>query len=115
MFTHSIPTLFSREQTEAIIALSKAAGDTSNAGLVKGVVEQSIRRANIAWLDDTGDAAWVMDKIVSAVAAANRDAFQFDITDFKERLQVAAYEERWKAIMTGIRTSGTARWPASAS
>jgi len=93
MFTHSISRLFSPEQTGAIIALSKSAREKGGAGLVKGIVVQSIRRAEIAWLDDTGDAAWVMDKIVDAVASSNRETFQFDITDFKERLQVAAYED----------------------
>ncbi|GGB52087.1 hypothetical protein GCM10011316_25120 [Roseibium aquae] len=92
MFTHTLSKLFNPEQTRAIIALSEASRQKQG-GLVGGVREHNIRRADISWLDDRGDAGWVMDKIVDAVAIANRERFQFDITDFKERLQVAAYHQ----------------------
>lgn len=92
MFTHSVETLFSKAQTTEIIRLSEA-GKTNRGELVGGIRHDNIRRAEISWLDDRGTAAWVMDRIVDAVAQANRDLFDFDITDFKEKLQVAAYDE----------------------
>ena len=92
MFTHSLPKLFSKPETQEIIRLSEE-GRQKRGGLVGGIRHDNIRRAEISWLDDQGSAAWVMDRIVDAVVRANRDSFQFDITDFKERLQVAAYDE----------------------
>lgn len=92
MFTHSIPALFSREETAEVIRLAEA-GRMARGGLVGGIQHHNIRRADISWLDDTGDAAWVMERIVQGVAEANRAAFDFAITDFHEKLQVAAYDE----------------------
>lgn len=93
MFTHSIPKLFTRSETTEIIRLSEQ-GRQDRGGLVGGIRHDNIRRADISWLDDQTSAAWVMERIISGVAQANRDAFGFDITEFKERLQVAAYDER---------------------
>lgn len=92
MFTHSLANLFSKSEASEIIRLSEE-GKQKRGGLVGGTRHDNIRRAEISWLDDQNSARWVMDRIVDAVARANREAFQFDITEFKERLQVAAYDE----------------------
>lgn len=92
MFTHSIAQIFSRTEANEIIRLSED-GRQKRGGLVGGMRHDNIRKADISWLDDQGAAAWVMDRIVDTVARANRDSFQFDINEFKERLQVAAYDE----------------------
>ena len=92
MFTHSIAKLFSKSEANEIIRLSED-GRQKRGGLVGGTRHDNIRRADISWLDDQGSSAWVMARIVGAVARANREAFQFDINEFKERLQVAAYDE----------------------
>ncbi len=92
MFTHSIADLFSKSEATEIIRLSED-GRQKRGGLVGGTRHDNIRRAEISWLDDQGNASWVMDRIVDAVARANRETFRFDLTEFKERLQVAAYDE----------------------
>ncbi|AXS42448.1 2OG-Fe(II) oxygenase [Breoghania sp. L-A4] len=92
MFTHSIPALFTPAEASEIIRLGEQSR-AARGGLVGGVHHHNIRRAEIAWLDDTGDAAWVMRRIVESVAEANRAVFHFDIEEFKERLQVASYDE----------------------
>lgn len=61
-----------------------------DAGLVGGTTAHQIRRADLIWLDDLPQAAWVMDRMVNIVAAANRD-FGFDLDDFAESPQVARY------------------------
>ncbi|MBA4205581.1 MULTISPECIES: 2OG-Fe(II) oxygenase [Pannonibacter] len=91
MFKHTVKDVFTPAECAEIIALAENA-EMTDGGLVGGV-QHTIRRARISWLDDQGSAAFVMDRILATVAAANREAFQFDITDFKERLQVAAYDE----------------------
>ncbi|NVK35101.1 MAG: 2OG-Fe(II) oxygenase [Rhodobacteraceae bacterium] len=92
MFTHAVPKLFTRSETSEIIRLS-AQGNQDRGGLVGGIRHDNIRRADISWLEDQTTASWVMDRIVDGVAQANRDFFNFDISEFKERLQVAAYDE----------------------
>ncbi|WP_305989217.1 2OG-Fe(II) oxygenase [Roseibium sp. MMSF_3544] len=92
MFTSSQPSLFTPAECAEIIRLSQT--ETQDAGgLVGGVQQGEIRRAKISWLDDEGSASWVMQRIMGAVAKANRETFDFDITEFREKLQVAAYDE----------------------
>ncbi len=92
MFTHSIASLFTASQCTEIIRQSQAEAQDGG-GLVGGVQFGEIRRAKISWLDDEGPAAWVMERIMGAVAKANRETFELDINEFKERLQVAVYDE----------------------
>ena len=89
-FVFSAPAAFSPSECAAVIALAEAES-FKTAGLVGGQTDHNIRRARIAWLDDKGDAAWVMSRVVDVVAEANRAQFGFDLTDFRERLQVAWY------------------------
>ncbi len=92
MFIYSLPKLFNESEAGEIIRLSED-GRQKRGGLVGGLRHDNIRRAGISWLDDQGPGAWVLDRIINAVASANRDVFDFDVTEFKERLQVAAYDE----------------------
>ncbi|EEE47872.1 2OG-Fe(II) oxygenase [Roseibium alexandrii] len=92
MFTYEISDLFSPGECSEIIRLSKS-NDQDRAGLVGGKQQSKIRRAKISWLDDDRTGAWVLNRIMSAVAKANREAFDFDITEFKEKLQVAVYDQ----------------------
>lgn len=62
------------------------------AGLVGQVLDQTVRRADVAWLDDLAGAAWVTDRMAALVARANRDHFGFDISDLSESAQVARYD-----------------------
>ncbi|WP_434053265.1 MAG: 2OG-Fe(II) oxygenase [Roseibium sp.] len=91
MFTFALPALFTSSECSGILHLSQGKTQDSG-GLVGGVQQSDIRRARISWLDDEGPAAWVMKRIMEAVAQANREAFDFDITEFRERLQVARYD-----------------------
>jgi PKHD-type hydroxylase len=68
-----------------------AAAPARDGGLVGGVTDHALRRADLVWLDDLPDAAFAMDILVRAVAQANRDHFGFDITDFAESAQIARY------------------------
>ncbi|WP_420335910.1 2OG-Fe(II) oxygenase [Roseibium sp.] len=92
MFTYALPCLFTPSECDEIITLSE--GETQDSGgLVGGVQQGNIRRARISWLDDEGPASWVMRRIMEAVAQANREVFDFDINEFRERLQVARYDD----------------------
>lgn len=93
MFVHVIKSLFSKAEADGIIDLASNT-DRSQASLVGGAMHHNIRRAQITWLDDRGPAKWVMDRVVDAVAEANRDTFRFRLDGFDEKLQVASYDER---------------------
>jgi len=92
MFTHIQDALFSADDCAEIIRMSQAELQDSG-GLVGGQQQREIHRAKISWLDDEGPAAWVMQRIMGAVARANRESFDFDITEFREKLQVAVYDQ----------------------
>ncbi|NIY73940.1 2OG-Fe(II) oxygenase [Marivivens donghaensis] len=87
----NISAMFSTSECDEIIRLAMAEGPRE-AGLVRGRQNESIRTARISWLDETGDAAWVFDRVMATVASANREHFGFDLTEFAERSQVAIYE-----------------------
>ena len=82
------PEMFTLAECNAIVHLAKTQG-FRNAGHVSSRQNESIRSAQIAWLDDEGDAAWVFERLTGTVLAANRQHFQFDLTEFAERIQVA--------------------------
>jgi PKHD-type hydroxylase len=85
------PGAFSAGDCERIIALAGAEA-LEDAGLVGGVANHNLRRADIAWLDERDGAGWVMDRIIEIVAEANREAFDFDLREFAESPQVARYD-----------------------
>ncbi|QDL90348.1 2OG-Fe(II) oxygenase [Paroceanicella profunda] len=88
----TLPALFTPAECDALTALGEAAG-YDQGGLVGGALLENIRSARIAWLDDAGSADWVMERIVAAVAEVNRTHFDFVLTDFAERMQLAWYGE----------------------
>jgi PKHD-type hydroxylase len=87
---HLTPDALSTEDCTTLVALC-AAQPMRDAGLVRGTTAHRIRRADLVWLDDVPQAAWVMDRMLRLVAEANRAAFGFDLTEFAESPQVARY------------------------
>jgi PKHD-type hydroxylase len=60
-------------------------------GTLVGGRSDDMRRAGLFWLDDLAEGAAVMDALTDIVAAANRAAFGFDLSDFGESAQIARY------------------------
>ena len=87
---HLIQHALSPAECDALVALC-AEGPLLDAGLVRATTAHQIRRAELSWLDDLPQAAWVMDLMIRVVAEANRESFGFDLTDFAESPQVARY------------------------
>jgi PKHD-type hydroxylase len=75
---------------DRLVAGAAAAG-LADAGLAGGTTAHDLRRADVAWLDDTPDGGPVMDRLVRLVADANRDHFRADLTEFAESAQIARY------------------------
>jgi PKHD-type hydroxylase len=87
---HLLPGALSPEDCERLTA-AVAAQAMRDGVLVGGTRAPDLRRADVAWVDDLPDGAWVMERMVALVARANREAFGFDLTEFGESAQVARY------------------------
>ena len=87
---HSQPAALSSAQCDQLITLVQA-HDLVDAALVGGTRSAQFRSAKLAWLDDIPAASWVLEAMIKHIAAANRNAFGFDLTDFGESPQVACY------------------------
>ncbi|WP_426033621.1 2OG-Fe(II) oxygenase [Cypionkella sp. TWP1-2-1b2] len=107
----SQPDALSPDECDRLITLI-AAHHLKDAGLVGGTTAHSIRRAEIAWLDDIAEAAWVLDRMISLTAQANREAFQFDLTDFGESPQVARYTAEREGHFDWHSDIGAGNWAA---
>ena len=91
MFTPlTLPDAFTQAECDRIIALARSE-PLDEAGLVRNTADHNIRRAELAWLDDRAGAGWVMERIIALVARANREGFDFALTEFAESAQVARY------------------------
>lgn len=108
---HLRPAALSPDQCARIIAHA-AGAQMRDAGLVRQQTDHQIRRADIAWLDDIAGAGWVMDHMIALTAAANRDAFGYDLTDFGESAQVARYDAARQGHFDWHSDIGTGVWAA---
>lgn len=86
----TIPDAFSVADCERLIAISKD-NQTKDAKLVGQSRDHNIRRSDLTWLDDIDGTEWVMDRIIDVVRDCNRNAFNFDLTEFSESAQIARY------------------------
>ena len=85
-----IDNIFTPRECQTIIATALNA-PAANAALVGGQTASDIRRSETFWLDDDTDGAWIFRRLLEAIAAANRQHFNFDLDEFQERMQVARY------------------------
>ena len=87
---HFLPDAFSPQDCDHIVALARS-GPASDARLVGQMRDHNLRRADLVWAEDMPGADWIMDRIIATVAAANRDVFDFALSDFAESAQIARY------------------------
>ena len=87
---HRVPHALSDADCARLLSCINDA-PTRDAGLVRQARDHNLRRADLVWLDDVEGADWVIDRMIDLVRTANRDVFDFDITDFAESPQVARY------------------------
>jgi len=86
---HTVPAAFSAEECDRLAHLA-ALQPAAEARLV-GQRDHNMRRAELVWLDDVPGTGWVMDRLISVVAEANRTVFDFALTEFAESPQIARY------------------------
>ncbi|MGP1356275.1 2OG-Fe(II) oxygenase [Roseicyclus sp.] len=87
---HSVPGALSGADCARLLeALAEA--PARDAGLVRQARDHNLRRADLHWLDEVPGTEWVIERMIDLVRAANREVFDFDITEFAESPQVARY------------------------
>ncbi len=106
-----VPDALSGPDCDRLIALAQTR-PLRDAGLVKGTTAHQIRRADIAWVDDLPQAAWVMDLMIAQVARVNRERFGFDLTDFGESAQIARYGAEREGHFDWHADIGAGSWAA---
>lgn len=87
---HTISEAFSPAECDAILVVASTT-EAKEAGLVRQATDHNLRRAELVWLDEVEGTGWVMDRIIDLVRRANRDAYDFALTEFAESPQVARY------------------------
>jgi PKHD-type hydroxylase len=58
-----------------------------------GVVDPSIRRSQISWLNNSEETKWVFEKLAGVVSKINAQYYRFDLTGFGESIQLTAYDQ----------------------
>lgn len=86
----SVPEALSSAECDRIVAAA-AAAQSAPAGLVGHIANPEMRRADLVWVDDLPGQDWLMERMVTLVNRANREGYGFDLTDFAESAQIAAY------------------------
>jgi PKHD-type hydroxylase len=87
---HTVSDAFSGADCARLLQ-TLADAPSRDAGLVRQARDHNLRRADLIWLDEVPATEWVMERMIDVVRAANRDVFDFDITDFAESPQFARY------------------------
>jgi PKHD-type hydroxylase len=87
---HSVHDAFSGADCDRLLE-ALAGAPSRDAGLVRQARDHNIRRADLIWLDDVPGTDWVMERMIDLVRVANRDVFDFDVSEFAESPQVARY------------------------
>lgn len=82
---------FNDDEIKKIIELSKKY--KSNDGCVGENVDYSYRRSNITWIPQTAESENIYTKIFELVKKANKNMWNFNLTHFKEQLQLGEYIE----------------------
>lgn len=108
---HLVPDALSGEDCQRLVALCTDA-PRREAALVSGKTAPDIRRASLVWLDDVPATAWAMDRMTTAIAAANRERFGYDLREFGESAQVAAYAASEQAHFDWHSDIGAGHWAA---
>lgn len=87
---HTCPDAFSPADCDRLATLA-AEAPSRDARLVGRNSDHNLRRADLVWTDELPEAGWVMDRLIDVVRHANRELFDFDLTDFAESPQIARY------------------------
>jgi len=84
---------FTKQELDWLQGKAKEVTKEAGVGRGQGVVDESIRRAEIDWLRKNEETDWVYSRLAHVVTSLNADYFGFDLTGFGEPLQLTNYCE----------------------
>ncbi len=87
-----MPAALTARQCDRVIALGENLRVATAELASDAPVDDSMRRSKVAWIEPSGDAGWLFDKLSVLAQKANR-AYGFDLTGFGEDLQYTVYDE----------------------
>jgi PKHD-type hydroxylase len=85
------PGVFSREETETILATARLRARSAAEVGRAGEVDLGYRSAALTWLHPA-DMPWVFERLAAVIRELNGRWFGFDLTGFHDPLQVTRYE-----------------------
>ena len=86
---------FSPEEIQKLLALPEWDSKTSavvGADSGHNIINTSLRRSDIVWLNSSPETEWIWEKIVVAVSEVNRHFFHLDLTGCYEPMQLSEYK-----------------------
>ncbi len=87
-----LPGAFGPRQCERIVETGEAFGADDARLASDDPLDESLRRARVAWIPPEPDTAWLFEKLGALGRRANR-TYGFDLTGFGEDLQYTVYDE----------------------
>lgn len=87
-----LPGAFSARQCERVVECGEANGADDARLAADEPLNDSLRRARVAWIAPEPDTAWLFDKLGGLARRVNR-TYGFDLTGFGEDLQYTVYDE----------------------
>jgi PKHD-type hydroxylase len=86
--------LFTEDECKEIIKIGTTLKQLSDAEVGnKGIVNESVRKSKISWMNRNEDSEFIYKKISTAVISLNKRFFKFDLTGFVEDFQFTEYKE----------------------
>lgn len=62
-------------------------------GQGNGIMDSSIRRSSVGWLEMSNEHKWIFDKLAYVVSSINSSIYRYDLTGFGEALQLTNYNQ----------------------
>lgn len=83
--------VFSADELDRLQFLARSASDPAKVG--DNAINHSVRRSNIAWIENNPNDAWVFQKLAHAAGWMNARFYRFDLAGFGEALQLTNYDQ----------------------
>lgn len=99
---------FTNQELDVLQDMAKKANLNAEVGSnTGGVVDSSVRRSQVGWLNNTPDTLWIYEKLSYIVSNLNSQFYNFNITGFGECIQLTCYKEADNGMYTWHQDYGT--------
>jgi len=85
------PKVYGDEEIEKILSISK--NYKLEEGNVSGDIDRNYRKSKITWLPLNNETRFIYEKVVSLMENANKEMWNFNITNLVDSIQIAEYND----------------------